>query len=84
MYSNYSMPAPNGVDFGSEYRDLYIYHPGTGTLIALSDVVYLVDAAAISEDLLDEMSNGVQVAPQEHLGYMLDNYNMNNLFFGEE
>jgi hypothetical protein len=24
------------------------------------------------------------VAPQEHLGYMLDNYNMNNLFFGEE
>jgi hypothetical protein len=78
------MPAPNGVDFGSEYRDLYIYHPGTGTLIALSDVVYLVDAAAISEDLLDEMSNGVQVAPQEHLGYMLDNYNMNNLFFGEE
>jgi hypothetical protein len=84
MYSNYSMPAPNGVDFRSGYRDLYIYHPGTGTLIALSDVVYLVDAAAISEELLDEMSEGVQVAPQEHLGYMLDNYNMNNLFFGEE
>jgi hypothetical protein len=83
MYSDYSMPAPNGVDFGSEYRDLYIYHPGTGTLISLRDPVYLVDAAAIPEELLDEMSDGVQVAPQEHLGYMLDNYNMNNLFFGE-
>jgi len=25
---------------------------------------------------------GVQVAPQHHKGYMLDNYNMTNLFFG--
>jgi hypothetical protein len=82
MYSNYSMPMPTRSH--EEYRDLYIYHPATGNLISLSDVVYLVDAAAIPEELLDEMSNGVQVAPQEHLGYMLDNYNMNNLFFGEE
>ena len=82
MYSNYSMPMPTRAH--EEYRDLYIYHPATGNLISLSDVVYLVDAAAIPEELLDEMSNGVQVAPQEHLGYMLDNYNMNNLFFGEE
>ena len=65
-------------------KDLYIYHPGTATLIALSDVVYLVDSACIPTELLDEMSNGVQVAPQEHLGYMLDNFNMTNLFYGED
>lgn len=65
-------------------KDLLIYHPGTGTVISLSDPVYLVDTAVIDEETLDELEMGAQVAPQHHKGYMLDNYNMTNLFFGEE
>jgi hypothetical protein len=86
MYSDYSMPAPNGVDFGSEYRDLFIYHPGTGTMIPLSDLVYLVDSAWCSEAMLEEYSMGSNEASRhsQQYGYRLDNYNMTNLFFGEE
>ena len=65
-------------------KDLLIYHPGTGTVISLSDPVYLVDTAVIDEETLDELEMGAQVAPQHHKGYMLDNYNMTNLFLGEE
>jgi hypothetical protein len=63
-------------------RDLIIYHPGTGTLIPLSDEVYLVDAGRVREDILDAMETGGTVDEREHLGYRLDNYNMTNLFFG--
>ena len=65
-------------------KDLLIYHPGTGTVISLRDPVYLVDAAAVDEETLDELEMGVQGAPQHHKGYMLDNYNMTNLFFEGE
>ena len=65
-------------------KDLLIYHPGTGTVISLSDPVYLVDAANLDDETLGELEMGVQVAPQFHKGYMLDNYNMTNLFFGVE
>jgi hypothetical protein len=65
-------------------KDLLIYHPGTGTVISLSDPVYLVDTAVIDEETLDELEMGAQVAPQHHKGYMLDNDNMTNLFLGEE
>ena len=64
-------------------KDLFIYHPGTGTLISLADIVYLVDSEVVDEDVFDDMSNGIQVAPQHHKGYMLDNYNMTYLFYGE-
>jgi hypothetical protein len=63
-------------------RDLFFYHPGTGTLIPLSDEVYLVDAGRLSEDILDTMEMGGTVEKCEHLGYRIDNYNMTNLFFG--
>ena len=65
-------------------RDLVIYHPGTGTLIALSDEVYLVDAGIVREDILDAMETGGTVDEREHMGYRIDNYNMTNLFFGGE
>jgi hypothetical protein len=65
-------------------RDLLIYHPGTGTLISLSDEVYLVDAGRVREDILDSMESGGTVDEREHMGYRLDNYNMTNLFFGRE
>lgn len=64
-------------------KDLFIYHPGTATVISLRDPVYLVDTANLDEQTLDELEAGIQVAPQFHKGYMLDNYNMTNLFFGE-
>jgi hypothetical protein len=63
-------------------KQLFIYHQGTGTLIALSDEVYLVAEDIAGEDLINDMSDGCNVYPIEHKGYRLDNYNMTNLFFG--
>jgi hypothetical protein len=64
-------------------KKLFIYHQGTGTLISLSDEVYLVAEDIAGEDLINDMSDGCNVYPIEHKGYRLDNYNMTNLFFGE-
>ena len=61
-------------------RDLLIYHPGTGTVIPLSDTVYLVDADTAGEETVAEMLEGF-VEEREHKGYRLDNFNMTNLFF---
>ena len=64
-------------------RDLFIYHPGTGTVIALSDEVYLCDSNLIDEDVYDSIVwNGATVDVREHKGIRIDNYNMTNLFFG--
>ena len=64
-------------------KKLWIYHPGTGTVIDLSDEVYLVDTARLSDETRREMEDGGFVFPREHLGRRIDNYNMTNLFFGE-
>lgn len=63
-------------------KELFIYHPGTGTLISLSDPVYLVNAELVDPDILDGMSMGGSYSEREHLGRRIDNYNMTNLFFG--
>jgi hypothetical protein len=63
-------------------KNLLIYHPGTGTVISLRDAVYLVNVDNLDDQTLEELEAGIQVAPQYHKGYMLDNYNMTNLFFG--
>ena len=63
-------------------RDLFIYHPGTGTLISLSDPVYLVDSSIAGDENMDSMSNGASLTEREHKGTRIDNYNMTNLFFG--
>ena len=65
-------------------KQLFIYHQGTGTLIPLSDEVYLVNSETVSDEMLEDMSQGCNVYPMEHKGYRLDNYNMTNLFFGKE
>ena len=65
-------------------KDLLIYHPGTGTVISLSDPCYLVDASLLSEEMVEEMSNGEHFSPLEHKGWRIDNYNMTNLFFGRD
>ena len=64
-------------------KNLFIYHEGTGTLIALSDKVYLIDADAIDERTLDDLEMGANVTEREHKGWRIDNYNMTNLFFGD-
>lgn len=64
-------------------KNLFIYHEGTGTLIALSDKVYLIDADAIDGSTLDDLEMGANVTEREHKGWRIDNYNMTNLFFGE-
>jgi hypothetical protein len=66
-------------------RDLLIYHPGTGTVIPLSDEVYLVDAEIAGEAVVEELLDGssLHVEPKDHKGYRLDNTNMTNLFFGD-
>ena len=65
-------------------KNLFVYHEGTGTLIALSDKVYLIDADAIDERTLDDLEMGANVSEREHKGWRIDNYNMTNLFFGGE
>ena len=65
-------------------KDLYIYHEGTGTLISLSDKVYLINADAIDAGTLEDLSMGANVTEREHKGWRIDNYNMTNLFFGDE
>lgn len=64
-------------------KKLWIYHPVTGTVIDLSDEVYLVDTANLSDELYEEMLNGGFVFLLDHKGRRIDNYNMTNLFFGE-
>ena len=65
-------------------KNLFIYHEGTGTLIALSDKVYLIDADVIDERTLDDLEMGANVTEREHKGWRIDNYNMTNLFFEGE
>lgn len=64
-------------------KDLYIYHPGTGTLISLSDPTFLVCSDFVDEETMEAMSNGASLTEREHKGWRIDNYNMTNLFFGE-
>jgi hypothetical protein len=64
-------------------RDLFIYHPGSGTAIALSDEVYLIDASRLSAVRERLTTGSLSAASAYGIGYRLDNYNMTNLFFGE-
>jgi hypothetical protein len=69
-------------------RDLFIYHPGTGTMISLSDPVFLLDANVIEEKApgaVDAYSDGYATYDDaELMGVRIDNYNMGHLFFGRE
>jgi hypothetical protein len=65
-------------------KNLFIYHEGTGTLISLSDRVFLIDADRVDPVVMSDLEDGISgITDKEHLGYRLDNYNMTNLFFGE-
>ena len=62
---------------------LYIYHEGTGTLIALSDKCFLVNDKFVDDETMAALSDGASVTEREHKGLRIDNYNMGNLFYGE-
>lgn len=67
-------------------RDLFIYHPGTGTMIALSDPVFLLDSGTIDDlapEAMDSYQEGYATYDDAKLmGTRIDNFNMTNLFFG--
>lgn len=64
-------------------KNLFVYHPGSGTLISLGDPVYMVSPEWVSEEDMEEFSMG---SASQHFasvrGIRIDNYNMTNLFFG--
>lgn len=65
-------------------RDLIIYHPGTGTVMPLSDEMYVIDCGRITEYANEALDMGAtDIDPREHLGYRLDNHNIGWLFFGD-
>jgi len=54
--------------------DYFIYHPGSGTMIALSDTVYVIDATSLTELELDESEAGVlDIYRVMDIGVRLDN-----------
>ena len=61
-------------------RKLLIVHEGTGTVIDLSDKVYLVDAADLTQD---EIDYGRPVNPAA-IGMRVDAVNMARIFFGDD
>ena len=61
---------------------LYIYHPGTGCLISLTDEVYLVNDKFATEDTMNDLEEGLRIPVNEHKGFRIDNYNMGTLFYG--
>lgn len=66
-------------------KKLVIYHPGTGTLIALSDPVYMLDTARLTDQEITDLEQGSMSQADAHaVGIALDNFNMTNIFFGGE
>lgn len=64
-------------------RDLFVYHPGTGTMISLRDEVYVIDYSMLNDELQEEVDMGTLSAADAYgHGVRLDNYNVTNLFFG--
>ena len=61
-------------------KNLFIYHPGSGTFISLADPVYLIDVDAQSDADLDtfEMGSGDQHFASVR-GIRIDNTNMEGM-----
>ena len=45
--------------------------------------VYLIDSDVIDSATLDDLEMGANVTEREHKGWRIDNYNMTNLFYGD-
>jgi hypothetical protein len=64
-------------------KDLIIYHPGTGTVISLSDTVHLIDCNEVSEYVNEALDYGAtNLDVRDTKAIRLDTYNMTNLFYG--
>jgi len=61
-------------------KNLFVYHPGSGTFISLADPVYLIDVDAQSDESLDEFEMG---SASQHFasvrGILIDNTNMEGM-----
>ncbi len=70
--------------YPNENRDLFIYHPGTGTAIMLTDPVYLVNAATVikkAPGAIEAFEEGYATHDDANLmGIRIDNKNMGDLF----
>jgi hypothetical protein len=56
-----------------------IVHPGTGTIISLSDEVYIVDSQAIGPDDPEDEVGIIEAALK--YGYRLDNHAAHNMYY---
>lgn len=64
-------------------KDFFIYHPESGTMIPVDDEVYIIDAKKISEQELQNAQDGLLThATAYGVGWKLDNFNLEILFFG--
>jgi hypothetical protein len=65
-------------------KNFFIYHPGSGTMLMVNDEVYIIDPEKISEQELQDAQDGVwSHAAAYSVGWKLDNFNLETLFFGE-
>lgn len=64
-------------------KQLFIVHPETGTVIDLSTPTFLIEG--FKDVIIPEPLDAAELllAYAQKIGYRLDNYNMTNLFFGE-
>lgn len=62
---------------------MFIYHPGTGTMIPIDDEVYIIDPKQLSDDELQDAQDGTLSSSVAYsVGWKLGNYNMIELFRG--
>lgn len=60
--------------------NLFVYHEGTGTVLPLSDKVYLCNVDDIDPIEYADIVEGASVGVKLHKGVRIDNYNMAKLF----
>ena len=54
--------------------DHFIYHPGSGTMIPLSDTLYVIDGSEMPDEMLNDYEAGaVSVFDAMTVGVRLDN-----------
>jgi len=64
-------------------RDIVVFHPGTGTILALSDEVYLIDYASLTPEQQEELEDNT-VDLDEIDTYRLSNHLVGYQYFGDE
>ena len=65
-------------------RDLFIYHPGTGTCISLTDPVYLLDTSAMTDRDIEALDDGTLSKFDAYaIGIRIDTDNMTKTFYPE-